>query len=60
MVGVALRFAFEGLGLTSVIAVTLPHNLPSRAVMEANGMTYRGEVVHAGLPHVLYARDIEA
>lgn len=50
----AVDHAFGTLGLEEVAAVTLPDNLRSRAVMERLGMTYAGDVTHAGLPHVLY------
>lgn len=42
------------LGLGGLIAYTLPHNRASRAVMERLGFSYEGEIVHAGLDHVLY------
>src|SRR5262245_10860701 len=42
------------LGLGSVIAFTLPDNRRSRRVMEKAGFVYERDVVHAGLPHVLY------
>ena len=50
----AIGYAFGTLGLGELAAVTLPDNVRSRAVMERLGMTYSGEVEHAGLPHVLY------
>ena len=50
----ALAYGFDTLGLDEVAATTLPDNERSRAVMERLGMTYAGEVTHAGLPHVLY------
>ncbi len=50
----AVAYAFDTLGLDEVAAATLPDNVRSRAVMTRLGMTYAGEVVHAGLPHVLY------
>lgn len=50
----AVSYAFDVLGLDEVAAVTLPDNVRSRRVMERLGMTYAGDVVHAGLPHVLY------
>lgn len=52
----AIAFATSDLGLTTadIAAVTLPDNVRSRAVMERVGMTYARDVVHAGLPHVLY------
>lgn len=50
----AIAYAFGPLGLDELAAVTLPHNVRSRAVMERLGMTFAGDCVHAGLPHVLY------
>jgi len=41
-------------GLADVIAFTLPHNAGSRGVMAALGLRYERDIVHAGLPHVLY------
>jgi len=49
--------AFGVIGLEAVIAFTLPHNRPSRRVMEKAGMSYQRDFVHKGLPHVLYRRD---
>jgi RimJ/RimL family protein N-acetyltransferase len=52
----AIAYAREVLGRneSELAAVTLPDNVRSRAVMERLGMTFAGDVVHAGLPHVLY------
>ena len=50
----ALNFAFDTLHLDHVVAFTLPHNLGSRHVMEHCGFIYARDIVHAGLPHVLY------
>ena len=52
----AIGYAVGTLGLTTagIAAVTLPENARSRAVMARLGMTYAGDVEHAGLPHVLY------
>jgi len=50
----AVGYAFDTLGLDEVAAATLPDNDRSRKVMERLGMTYAGDVTHAGLPHVLY------
>jgi [ribosomal protein S5]-alanine N-acetyltransferase len=49
-----LGLAFERLGVTDLVCFTLPTNLASRRVMEKAGFTYEREVMHAGLPHVLY------
>jgi ribosomal-protein-alanine N-acetyltransferase len=54
---VAVGAAFDSLRLSSVIAYTQPDNLASRRVMEKAGLTYEGDISHAGLPHVLYRRD---
>jgi RimJ/RimL family protein N-acetyltransferase len=59
----ALRFAFETQRLPEIVSFTVPHNLPSRRVMERIGMQRdeRGDFDHplvpAGHPlqrHVLY------
>jgi [ribosomal protein S5]-alanine N-acetyltransferase len=50
----SLRVAFERLALPDVVAFTLPENVASRRVMEKLGFAYERDVVHAGLPHVLY------
>jgi RimJ/RimL family protein N-acetyltransferase len=57
----AIGYATRTLGLarTDIAAVTLPDNVRSRAVMERLGMTYARDVVHAGLPHVLYLLSAE-
>src|SRR5215210_5618541 len=54
MVGAILELAFERLGLTDLVCFTLPSNRASRRVMEKAGFGYERDVVHAGLPHVLY------
>jgi RimJ/RimL family protein N-acetyltransferase len=58
MARVALDAAFGTLELPSVVAFTLPHNAASRAVMERIGMTFERDIVHAGLPHVLYRAQL--
>ena len=50
----ALRVAFAILELDDVVAETVDVNRASRAVMEKLGMAYERDVVHVGLPHVLY------
>jgi RimJ/RimL family protein N-acetyltransferase len=49
-----LTVGFEHLGLSTVVAFTLPTNRASRRVMEQVGCTFERNIVHAGLPHVLY------
>jgi RimJ/RimL family protein N-acetyltransferase len=53
----AVRVAFDILELDAVVAQTVNVNRASRAVMEKLGMTYEGDTIHAGLPHVLYRRS---
>jgi RimJ/RimL family protein N-acetyltransferase len=53
----ALKHGFDKLGLKRIVAITLPHNLGSRSVMEKCGFSFDREIVHAGLPHVLYILD---
>jgi ribosomal-protein-alanine N-acetyltransferase len=47
---------FDTLGLADVVAFTLPGNRASRRVMEKLAFEFERDVVHAGLPHVLYRR----
>ena len=48
------RLCFESLGADVVVAFTELTNLASRAVMDRLGMRYEREIVHDGLPMVLY------
>jgi Cu+-exporting ATPase len=54
LAGAAVAVGFERLGLDDVVAFTLPTNRGSWRVMEKTGFEYERDVVHAGLPHVLY------
>jgi RimJ/RimL family protein N-acetyltransferase len=58
----SLDVAFGELRFADVIAFALPDNGASIRVMEKTGFTYERDIVHAGLPHVLYrcARDAES
>lgn len=38
----SLRFGFETLQLERIIAIAVPENIPSRRIMEKNGMRYEG------------------
>jgi ribosomal-protein-alanine N-acetyltransferase len=49
-----LRVAFEQLQMTDLVCFTLTTNRASQRVMEKAGFEYERDVVHAGLPHVLY------
>ena len=50
----AVAIGFKRLSLEDVVAFTLPTNLASWRVMEKTGFEYERDIVHAGLPHVLY------
>ena len=54
MAEAVLEVGFGTLGLDGVVSFTLPTNTASRRVMEKAGFAYEIDVVHAGLPHVLY------
>jgi [ribosomal protein S5]-alanine N-acetyltransferase len=51
-----VEVAFEHLALLEIVAFTLPSNVASRRVMEKAGFGHERDIVHAGLPHVLYRR----
>ena len=55
----SLWVAFTLLGRGDVVGFTLPGNRRSRRVLEKAGLHADGEVVHTGLPHVLYRLDAE-
>ena len=54
LAGAVVALGFWRLGLEEIVSFTLPTNLASRRVMEKVGFEYERDVVHAGLPHVLY------
>jgi ribosomal-protein-alanine N-acetyltransferase len=56
----AIEAAFGQLALPEIVAFTLPDNLASRRVMEKCGFEFEREIVHAGLPHLLYRLDSAA
>jgi RimJ/RimL family protein N-acetyltransferase len=56
----SVEVGFDELGLLRIVAFTLPHNIASRRVMEKSGFQFEREIVHVGLPHVLYARKPES
>ena len=52
----SLAVAFGPLGLADVVSFTLHDNVASRRVMEKLGFHFERDILHAGLPHVLYRR----
>jgi len=49
-----VRIGFEQLGLSSLVAITTPMNLASQRVMTKAGLAYERNIIHAGVPHVLF------
>jgi len=54
MAGRFLEMGWGHYGLTEIVCFTLTTNLASRRVMEKVGFHYERDIVHSGLPHVLY------
>lgn len=52
----SVETAFGPLGLSEIIAFSLPDNVPSRRVMEKTGFVFEREIAYVGRPHVLYRR----
>jgi len=50
-----MEFALRRLGAEKVVSLIRPENMPSRRVAERNGMRIERQVVHAALPHLVYA-----
>jgi ribosomal-protein-alanine N-acetyltransferase len=49
-----VRLGFKRLGLPSMVAITTMPNLASQRVMQKAGLAYERDIVHAGVPHVLF------
>lgn len=49
-----VRIGLEQVGLSSVVAVTLPRHAASQRVMRKAGLAYEREITLAGVPHVLF------
>jgi ribosomal-protein-alanine N-acetyltransferase len=49
-----VTIAFAHLGMAEIVAFTLATNKASQRVMEKVGGQFERDIVHAGLPHVLY------
>jgi ribosomal-protein-alanine N-acetyltransferase len=47
----------ERLGLASVVGITVPTNTASQQVMRKAGLRYERDIVHAGLPHLLFRTE---
>jgi len=55
---VCIDYALRDLGAEKVVALIRPENVPSRRVAERNGMQAERQVMHAGLPHLLYVAAV--
>ena len=49
-----VRIGFDRLALPSMVAITTPPNLATQRVMQKAGLTYERDIIHAGIPHVLF------
>jgi RimJ/RimL family protein N-acetyltransferase len=54
-----VRYAFEDLGLTTLISLIRPENVPSARVAEKLGMHVERKTTHRGLNHFIYRRARE-
>jgi len=54
-----VRIGRAQLGLQSVVAVTLPTHRASQRVMLKAGLAYERDIIHEGLPHVLFRTPVE-
>ncbi len=54
MTDAVLAYARTHVDTRSLVAFTLEKNAASQAVMRRAGFAYEKDIVHAGLPHVLY------
>ena len=49
-----IGIGFDQLGFETLVAITTPANLASQHVMRKAGLAYERDILHAGVPHVLY------
>ena len=49
-----IRIGRDQLGLDSLVAITRPANVASQRVMVKAGLVYDRDIIHAGVPHVLF------
>ena len=49
-----IRIGFERLGRRSLVAITTAPNLASQRVLQKAGLVYERNIIHAGIPHLLY------
>jgi len=56
---VCMEYAFRDLGADKLVSLIRPANIPSCRVAERNGMRVERQVIHEGLPHLLYVMTRE-
>lgn len=49
-----VRIGFDRFAFRSLVAITTPANLASQRVMQKAGLAYERDIMHAGVPHVLF------
>ncbi len=49
-----IHIGFDRLGFKTLVAITTPANVGSQRVLEKSGLAYERDIVHAGLPHMLF------
>jgi [ribosomal protein S5]-alanine N-acetyltransferase len=54
-----LHVGQDRLRLKSIVAITLPANTASQRVMTKAGLAYEREIVHDGLPHLLFRHNCQ-
>lgn len=50
-----MGLAFHAFGAEKVISLIRPENVPSRRVAERNGMQMERQILHHGMPHLVYS-----
>ena len=49
-----VAIGFEQLRLPSIVAITTPANVASQRVMRKAGLAHERDILHAGVPHMLF------
>jgi RimJ/RimL family protein N-acetyltransferase len=52
-----VRVGHDHFGFASIVAITTPANLASQRVLLKAGLVYQRDVIHAGVPHLLFRHD---
>ena len=49
-----IRIGFDRLGFKTLVAITTPVNLGSQRVRDKVGLAYERDIMHGGIPHLLF------